>query len=322
MKSNAPVKIAGGPFESISLTSAPAKTGAIAITSGAAATSKPDLHGKIHVPHAGIWQMRITTPENFIHKWRNSTLKERSAAQEHFIDLCRLLGEKTPVEADPQGKWYSFEKGAKKTGGGDGWADVWKRGCFAWEYKGKQKDLDAALKQLQQYALALENPPLLIVSDMDTLTLPRLKPWDSWDLAISNSCFVEVAQGMAWLSPVRFPNVGSLTRCVPQPVTPPGLTPSRQALRSGCPSVDPVRVRRSLRLEGANCKHWLQRSAPIPPLKLWVCGAKISIIVHTNFTNSVHEVHTITLQDLADQRPQNAGRSCSSHLRLGAEHQR
>ena len=22
-----------------------------------------------------------------------------------------------------------------KTGGGDGWADVWKRGCFAWEYK-------------------------------------------------------------------------------------------------------------------------------------------------------------------------------------------
>lgn len=26
-------------------------------------------------------------------------LKERSAAQEHFIDLCRLLGEPTPAEA-------------------------------------------------------------------------------------------------------------------------------------------------------------------------------------------------------------------------------
>ncbi|MCY4600509.1 MAG: class I SAM-dependent DNA methyltransferase, partial [Acidobacteria bacterium] len=44
--------------------------------------------------------------------------------------------------------------------------DVWKRGCFAWEYKGRRADLDAAFNQLRQYALALENPPLLIVSDM------------------------------------------------------------------------------------------------------------------------------------------------------------
>ena len=43
---------------------------------------------------------------------------------------------------------------------------MWKRGCFAWEYKGRRADLDAAFNQLRQYALALENPPLLIVSDM------------------------------------------------------------------------------------------------------------------------------------------------------------
>ena len=66
---------------------------------------------------------------------------------------------------------FAFEKGAKKTGGGDGWADVWRRGCFAWEYKGKGKDLAAALRQLQQYALALDNPPLLIVSDMDVIEI-------------------------------------------------------------------------------------------------------------------------------------------------------
>ena len=59
-----------------------------------------------------------------------------------------------------------FERGARKDIGGDGWADVWKRGCFAWEYKGRRADLDAAFNQLRQYALALENPPLLIVSDM------------------------------------------------------------------------------------------------------------------------------------------------------------
>ena len=106
------------------------------------------------------------TPGSFIAKWRASALKERSAAQEHFIDLCRLLGEPTPAEADPTGETYCFERGARKDTGGDGWADVWKRHHFAWEYKGKHADLDAAFNQLRQYALALENPPLLIVSDM------------------------------------------------------------------------------------------------------------------------------------------------------------
>ena len=106
------------------------------------------------------------TPSQFITKWRKSELKERSASQEHFIDLCRLLGEPTPAEADPIGDRYCFERGARKDTGGKGWADVWKRHHFAWEYKGKHKDLDAAFNQLRQYALALENPPLLIVSDM------------------------------------------------------------------------------------------------------------------------------------------------------------
>ena len=105
-------------------------------------------------------------PQEFIHKWTGATLKERSGAQEHFIDLCRLLGESTPAEADPAGEHYCFERGARKDTGGDGWADVWRRHCFAWEYKGRHASLDAAFSQLRQYALALENPPLLIVSDM------------------------------------------------------------------------------------------------------------------------------------------------------------
>ena len=106
------------------------------------------------------------TPHEFITKWRASELKERSASQEHFIDLCRLVEEPTPAEADPVGEAYCFERGARKDSGGDGWADVWKRHHFAWEYKGKRADLDAAFGQLRTYALALENPPLLIVSDM------------------------------------------------------------------------------------------------------------------------------------------------------------
>jgi type II restriction/modification system DNA methylase subunit YeeA len=111
------------------------------------------------------------TPESFIKKWQDASTKEKSAAQEHFIDLCRLLGEPTPNEADPAGIWYCFEKGAAKAGGGDGWADVWKKGCFGWEYKGKGKNLQAALKQLQGYALALQSPPLLIVCDLDSIII-------------------------------------------------------------------------------------------------------------------------------------------------------
>jgi hypothetical protein len=111
------------------------------------------------------------TPDEFIRKWQGVTLKERSAAQEHFLDLCRLLDEPTPAEADPTGAWFCFEKGAAKAGGGDGWADVWKRACFGWEYKGKGKDLKDAFKQLQLYTPALEYPPLLIVSDLDRIVI-------------------------------------------------------------------------------------------------------------------------------------------------------
>ena len=120
------------------------------------------------------------TPGEFIVKWRASELKERSASQEHFIDLCRLLGESTPAEADPVGDRYCFERGARKDTGGDGWADVWKRKHFAWEYKGKHANLDTAFKQLRQYALALENPPLLIVSDM-----ARFRICTNWTNSVS-----------------------------------------------------------------------------------------------------------------------------------------
>ena len=122
------------------------------------------------------------TPHDFIDKWRASELKESSASQEHFIDLCRLLDEPTPAEADPTGETYCFERGARKDTGGEGWADVWKRHHFAWEYKGQRADLDAAFDQLRQYALALENPPLLIVSDMS-----RFRIRTNWTNCVSRT---------------------------------------------------------------------------------------------------------------------------------------
>ena len=41
------------------------------------------------------------TVAEFIAKWKHVDLKERSAAQKHFLDLCHLVGHPTPTEADP-----------------------------------------------------------------------------------------------------------------------------------------------------------------------------------------------------------------------------
>ena len=107
------------------------------------------------------------TPHEFIAKWKLAELKERAACQEHFIDLCHLLKQKTPAEADPKGEWYAFEKGVVKDVGGQGFADVWRKDCFGWEYKGKRKNLDDAYRQLLQYREKLGNPPLLIVCELN-----------------------------------------------------------------------------------------------------------------------------------------------------------
>jgi hypothetical protein len=105
----------------------------------------------------------------FIRKWGPGgpahDLNERAGAQAHFIDLCRVLGVAEPAEPER----YCFERGVTKTGSGagrtDGFADVWLKGHFAWEYKAPGKSLEGALKQLMMYALPLESPPLLVVSD-------------------------------------------------------------------------------------------------------------------------------------------------------------
>ncbi|MBU0719528.1 MAG: transposase [Planctomycetes bacterium] len=123
--------------------------------------------------HSGMVQH--LTPAQFIAKWSPVELSERAASQEHFIDLCRLLGQPTPAEHDATGAEYTFEKSVTPTGGASrgavgerGFADVWWRGKFAWEYKrkGKYRDLAEAYRQLCMYREALENPPLLIVSDI------------------------------------------------------------------------------------------------------------------------------------------------------------
>lgn len=138
------------------------------------------------------------TPAEFIAKWKDNKLSERAGAQAHFLDLCDLLGVEKPSDPDN----YTFERGLKRTGAGRGWADVWKRHCFAWEYKGPHGNLDLALKQLMTYALALDNPPLLVVSDLQKIEIHTHftgTPSEPFKIELANIGTPENMQRLRWL---------------------------------------------------------------------------------------------------------------------------
>ena len=108
--------------------------------------------------------MADLTPQAFVERWERVTLSERSSYQQHFLDLCDMLDESKPAASDEMGTSYTFEKRVKKTGGGTGFADVWRRGRFAIEYKKKGGNLEAAYARLAQYREGLELPPVMIAT--------------------------------------------------------------------------------------------------------------------------------------------------------------
>jgi hypothetical protein len=68
--------------------------------------------------------MARLTPQAFAEKWSVAAFSERASYQQHFLDLCAMLDQPAPAEADPRGEFYAFEKGVEKTGGGKGFANV------------------------------------------------------------------------------------------------------------------------------------------------------------------------------------------------------
>jgi len=55
-------------------------------------------------------------PIEFQRKWIGVELKGRSAAQEHFLDLCRVLKLPTPAEMGGHGEVFMFQRGVPETG--------------------------------------------------------------------------------------------------------------------------------------------------------------------------------------------------------------
>jgi hypothetical protein len=164
------------------------------------------------------------TPSQFIARWRDNPLSERAGSQAFFLDLCALLGVEAPNDPDD----YCFERGATRTGAGHGWADVWKRGHFGWENKGPGGDLGSALKQLMTYALALDNPPLLVVSNRDVTRSTRISPAGRrrrTPSASKTSARRRTCKSCAGCSPTPRSS-GRVARCRKSPPTPPAASPT------------------------------------------------------------------------------------------------
>lgn len=88
------------------------------------------------------------------------------------------------AQGDPKRLAEDVQVGA---GDVDGWADVWRRGCFAWEYKGKHRDLTQAMSQVRNCAGALGNPPFLIVSDIERIVVQT-----NWTNTVSQTRTVQL----------------------------------------------------------------------------------------------------------------------------------
>ena len=65
-----------------------------------------------------------SSANDFVRRWGQSTLREQQGAQSHFNELCHLVGQPTPTEADPSGERFMFEKQVIKADGRPGRADA------------------------------------------------------------------------------------------------------------------------------------------------------------------------------------------------------
>ena len=104
----------------------------------------------------------------FVDRWDGYELSETAQYQGHFNDICELIGHDTPAD-DPNSADFNFQVPTPVIMGGKGFADVFKRDCFVFEYKRPGGSLDAAYAQAVKYRDSLGNPPLTIVSDFEEI---------------------------------------------------------------------------------------------------------------------------------------------------------
>ena len=108
------------------------------------------------------------SPLEFVNRWRGTDLNELAAYQVFFNGLCDLVQHPKPGDAGTDDASYRFEYPVRKPGGQFGRADVFKKGAWVWEFKDRNtRKLEGAYEQLLTYRDSLENPPLLIVCNLE-----------------------------------------------------------------------------------------------------------------------------------------------------------
>ena len=105
------------------------------------------------------------TPQEFITRWRGTSLTEQQGAKYWFSDLCHLLGHPNPTEYDGQAEF----KVERPVSGGI--ADAYYEGHFVWEFKGEEAQLAGAFQQCLRYSVHLKTPPLLVVSSFQLIRI-------------------------------------------------------------------------------------------------------------------------------------------------------
>ena len=102
-----------------------------------------------------------------------TVLRTNRSTGETFVGCSTFPACRATRPASRPTRWAAISpsKRVVKAGGGDGFADVWKRDFFAWECNGKYKDLKAAYVHLLNYKDDLGNPPHLVVSDLDRIEI-------------------------------------------------------------------------------------------------------------------------------------------------------
>ncbi len=106
----------------------------------------------------------------FSAKWANYQGTEPQHYQAHFNEICEIVGHPKPAD-DLEDQDFEFQKAAPTPGDRNGVADVFLRGRFVMEYKKPGKNLEDAYNQALRYRDSLGNPPLLIVSDFETIRI-------------------------------------------------------------------------------------------------------------------------------------------------------
>ena len=109
--------------------------------------------------------MPTMTPQEFVTKWDGADFGEKQASQEMFLDICGLVGHATPV-AYGNREVFTFERHVLGNS-----ADAYLENHFVWEFKGRDRQLDDALRQAKNYAQGLKYPPLIIASSFETIRI-------------------------------------------------------------------------------------------------------------------------------------------------------